>query len=157
MKKIGIASKLWSILPEHFVERKPLILENLMNASYQGNNPLTLLCIGDVIAILTLATVVIFLSLLIKLFFLKQKPPKQHFKMLFLIRFGNIWSIKIFQKFCKILRCPHLCRAKQLFYCLVLTHCCNNGFGLINTLDGIVNTFTEKFGWDTQQSGNVKT
>ena len=69
-----------------------------MNASYQGNNPLTLLCIGDVIAILTLATVVIFLSLLIKLF-LKQKPPKQHFKMLFLIRFGNIWSIKIFQKF----------------------------------------------------------
>ena len=94
-------------MPEHFVERKPLILENLMNASYQGNNPLTLLCIGDVIAILTLATVVIFLSLLIKPFFLKQKPPKQHFKMLFLIRFGNIWSIKIFQKFCKILRCPH--------------------------------------------------
>ena len=76
------------------------------NKYYQGNNPLALFCIGDVIAILTrvkfailtLATVVIFLSLLIKLF-LKQKPPKQHFKMLFLIRFGNIWSIKIFQKF----------------------------------------------------------
>ena len=33
----------------------------------QGNNPLALLCIGVVIAILTLATVVIFLSLLIKL------------------------------------------------------------------------------------------
>ena len=76
MKKIGIASKLWSILPEHFVERKPLILENLMNASYQGNNPLTLLCIGDVIAILTLATVVIFLSLLIKPFFFKAKATK---------------------------------------------------------------------------------
>ena len=65
----------------------------------QGNKPLALLCTGDVIAILTLATVVIFLSLLIKPFFLKQKPPKQHFKMLFLIRFGNIWSIKIFQNF----------------------------------------------------------
>ena len=74
--------------------------------SNQGNYPLALLCIGDVIAILrrvefailTLAIVVIFLSLLIKLF-LKQKPPKQHFKMLFLIRFGNIWSIKIFENF----------------------------------------------------------
>ena len=60
--------------------------------SNQGNYPLALLCIGDVIAILrrvefailTLATVVIFLSLLIKLFFLKQKLPKQHFKTLFL-------------------------------------------------------------------------
>ena len=80
----------------------------------QGNNPLALLCIGDVIAILTLATVVIFLSLLIKLF-LKQKPPKQHFKMLFLIRFGNIWSIKIFENFWKNLRFPHLCRAISAF------------------------------------------
>ena len=51
--------------------------------SNQGNNPLALLCIGDVIAILrrvefvilTLAIVVIFLSLLIKLFF-KAKAAK---------------------------------------------------------------------------------
>ena len=54
-------------------------------------NPLALLCIGDVIAslmlvkfaILTLATLLIFFSLL-KKFFLKQKLPKQHFKTLFL-------------------------------------------------------------------------
>ena len=49
----------------------------------QGNKPLALLCIGDVIAILTrvkfailtLATLVIFFSLLIKLFF-KAKAAK---------------------------------------------------------------------------------
>ena len=47
----------------------------------QGNKPLALLCIGDVIAILTrvfailmLATLVIFFSLLMKLF-LKQSDP----------------------------------------------------------------------------------
>ena len=43
----------------------------------QGNKPLALLCIGDVIAILTrvLATLVIFFSLLMKLFF-KAKSAK---------------------------------------------------------------------------------
>ena len=50
--------------------------------------------------------------------FLKQKLPKQHFKTLFLIRFGNIWIIKIFQKSWNFLRCLHLCRPKQGFYCL---------------------------------------
>ena len=106
-----------------------------------------MLCIGDVIAILTqvkfaivtLATLVIFVSLLIKLF-LKQKLPKQHFRTLFLIGFGIIWSIKIFQNFRKILRCPQLCRAKQGFllpwlkifitdlYSFLFTsvHLCNN-------------------------------
>ena len=105
-----------------------------------------MLCISDVIAILTrvkfaivtLATLVIFVSLLIKLF-LKQKLPKQHFRTLFLIRFGNIWSIKIFQKFWKFLRCPQLW-AKQGFllpwlkifitdlYSFLFTsvHLCNN-------------------------------
>ena len=45
------------------------------NEFYHGNKPIALLCIGDVIAILMLATVVIFLSLLIKLFF-KAKATK---------------------------------------------------------------------------------
>ena len=85
-------------------------LKMSQNTLKQGNKPLALIfaiLTRVKLAILMLATLVIFFSLLIKLF-LKQKLPKQHIKTLLLIRFEAL----------KFLRCPHLCRAKQKFYCL---------------------------------------